>query len=72
MYLIFAVINHLAFPPITRTKYSDQFIPERKTDRENPATYLAKAVIPLFLITVSYVFSDNTPRVPKSVLCVSK
>lgn len=72
MYFIFAFIDCLTFSPITCAKYTDYVISESEPNREDAATHLAKAVVPLFLIAVTYIFSDDTVRVSKSVLGFAK
>ena len=62
MYFIFARIDLLAFPPITRTDYANNFFTIGKAHSENVFSKAAKAIVPFLSRTVCLVFRDNTTR----------
>lgn len=63
MYLIFALINCLAFPPITGANDTDDPTALSKTDGENAAPDLAETEIPCLVFTVRKVLGDYAVRV---------
>ena len=72
MYLILALINCLAFPPIARTENADQSASIREPHGEDSATDPSKAVIAFFLFAVRQILSDYAERVGESLLGLKK
>src|SRR5690349_20817370 len=62
VYFIFVLINRLAFPPVTGTKYANDVVPICKAYRNNCISDLAKAVVTHFAVAVIHIFSDDTMR----------
>ena len=63
MYLIFALIDLLAFPPIACPEDANNIISVRKAHREDALPNPAKAIVPTFNRTVGAVFCDNATRI---------
>ena len=72
MYLILALIDCLAFPPIARTENADHSASIREPHGEDSATDPSKAVIAFFLVPVRQILSDYAARVSERVLGLKK
>jgi hypothetical protein len=68
VYLIFALIDSLAFAPIAGAEDSYDTGAVRKPDGQYSASDIAEAEVPLLLCAVPCVFGDNALRVRKGVL----
>ncbi|MDD5329011.1 MAG: hypothetical protein PHX38_03335 [Sulfuricella sp.] len=68
VYLIFALINRLAFPPVPGAKYANYTAAIGKADGDNPTFDLADTEIAFFHFAVSEVFGDDTAGVGEGVL----
>lgn len=68
VYLIFVLINSLAFPPVTGAEDTNHASAIGKADGQNAAFDLAETEMALLALTVSEVFRDDTMRVGESVL----
>jgi hypothetical protein len=68
VYLIFALIDLLAFPPVAGTEDADSTPTVRKSDCENAAAYFPEAVVPFFRLTMGEVFSNDTVWISEGVL----
>jgi len=66
--MIFALIQCLAFPPVTGPEYPNDIVPVRKAYRHNSLANLAKAVITLFIPAMVHVFCDHAVKVGKGIL----
>lgn len=68
VYLIFVLINSLAFPPVTGAEDTNHASAIGKAGSRNAAFDLAETEIALLALAVSEVFRDDTMRVGESVL----
>ena len=68
VYLIFVLINSLAFPPVTGTEDTNHTSAIGNADSQNATLDLTETEIALLVLTVSKVFRDHTMRVGESVL----
>ena len=72
MYLIFVLINLFAFPPISRTKYANDFLAIGKSHSEYVLGVPAETIVPLLSQAVRLVYGDYTLGVSESELCLGK
>jgi hypothetical protein len=72
VYLIFALINCLAFPPITGAKDTNYTATIRKTNGENTAFNLAETEETFFALAMSKVFGYHAVGVGKCILSQGK
>lgn len=68
VYLIFALINSLAFPPVAGAEDTNHASAIGKPDSQNAALDLAETEISLLALAVSQVFRNDTMRVSEGVL----
>jgi hypothetical protein len=72
VYLILALINCLAFPPIACTENADHSASMREPHAKDSAADPSEAVIASFLVAVRHILSDYPARVGESVLGLKK
>jgi len=72
VYLILALINCLAFPPVACTENADHSASIREPHGKDAATDPSKAIIASFLLAVRQILSDYAARVGESVLSLKK
>ena len=68
LYLIFALINRLSFPPVAGAKDSNDTAPIGKADGENAPVNLTKAKVALLSFAVGQVFGNNTAGIGECIL----
>ncbi len=66
--LVFALINYLAFPPVTGTNDSNDTAAIGKADSENTSVNLAETKVALLSFVVDKVFGNNTVEISESML----
>src|SRR5712691_11253025 len=68
VYLIFPLINPLAFPPVSGAEDPNDIVAIGKPDRQDPAFDLAETVEPLFTGTVGRILGDDADRIGEGQL----
>ena len=72
VYLIFALINCLSFPPVAGTKDSNDTAAIGKADSENTPVNFAETQVAFLGFAVGQVFGNDTVRISEGILSQRK